>query len=101
MALVPFRDNRAKSPRTSQGDESSPREGISGLLGDVSLLERLDDFRKRIVRSLLAVCLGMLVAFAYINPIVSMLLAPTRRALPAGARLIYTEPGEAFSLYIW
>ena len=27
-------------------------------------------------------------------------MGPTMRALPAGSKLIYTEPGEAFSLYI-
>src|SRR5437764_5395358 len=101
MALVPFRDTRTKGPRASTNGEASPREGLAGLLGEFSLLERLDDFRKRVVRSLLAVCVGMLAAFVYINPIVSLLLAPTRRALPAGSKLIYTEPGEAFSLYIW
>ena len=74
------------------------REG--GLLGDVSVLQLLDDVRKRIVRALLAVAVGTLVAFTFINQIMSFLLAPARRALPAGNRLIYTQPGEAFGLYI-
>jgi len=74
------------------------REG--GLLGNVSLLELLDNTRKRIVRALLAVAIGALVAFTFINQIMSFLLAPARQALPAGNRLIYTQPGEAFGLYI-
>jgi sec-independent protein translocase protein TatC len=40
------------------------------------------------------------VTFAFIQPIFNFLLAPTRRALPPGVRLIYTQPGEAFSLYV-
>jgi sec-independent protein translocase protein TatC len=88
MALVPF----AKRARRIVGD--------NGLLGDVSILERLDDFRKRIVRALLAVAVGALVGFALIDRIVGFLLGPTRRSLPAGTRLIYTEPGEAFGLYV-
>jgi len=88
MALVPF----AKRTRRIVGDNS--------LFGDISILERLEDFRKRIVRALLAVAGGALVGFALIDRLVGFLLQPTRRALPAGTRLIYTEPGEAFGLYV-
>jgi sec-independent protein translocase protein TatC len=88
MPLVPF----ARPARRIVGDE--------GLIGDVSVLERLDDFRKRIVRALLAVACGALVGFALIDRIVGFLLGPTRRALPADAKLIYTQPGEAFGLYV-
>src|SRR5205823_7860295 len=45
-------------------------------------------------------CVGMLLGFAFINQIVTFILGPTRRALPSGSRLIYTQPGEAFALYI-
>jgi len=88
MTLVPF----AKRTTRILGD--------NGLFGDVSILERLDEFRKRIVRALLAVAAGALVGFALIDRLVGFLLQPTRNALPTGTRLIYTEPGEAFGLYI-
>src|SRR5215471_6242417 len=88
MTLVPF----AKRTTRILGD--------NGLWGDVSILERLDEFRKRIVRALLAVAAGALVGFALIDRLVGFLLQPTRDALPTGTRLIYTEPGEAFGLYI-
>jgi sec-independent protein translocase protein TatC len=88
MPLVPF----AKRTRAIVGE--------NGIFGNVSILERLDEFRKRIVRALLAVALGALVGFALIDRLIGFLLGPTRRALPAGTRLIYTEPGEAFGLYV-
>src|SRR4029077_15369662 len=88
MALVPF----AKRTRRIVGDNS--------LFGDTSILERLDDFRKRIVRALLAVAGGALVGFALIDRLIAFLLQPTRASLPAGTRLIYTQPGEAFGLYV-
>jgi sec-independent protein translocase protein TatC len=88
MALVPF----SKRAREIVGD--------TGLFGNISILERLEDFRKRIVRALLATAVGALVGFAFIDRIVGFLLQPSRRALPAGTRLIYTEPGEAFGLYV-
>src|SRR5207249_6490874 len=59
-----------------------------------------DELRKRIVRSCLAIAFGVLATFYWIQPIFNFILAPTRRALPPGVKLIYTEPGEAFSLYI-
>jgi sec-independent protein translocase protein TatC len=88
MALVPFAQRTPKIV------------GENGIFGNISILERLEDFRKRIVRALLAVAVGALVGFALIDRIVGFLLGPTRRALPAGTRLIYTEPGEAFGLYV-
>src|SRR5438128_12695339 len=88
MTLVPF------------GQRNRKMIGGEGLFGNISILEHLEDFRKRIVRSLLAVAVGALVGFALIDRIVGFLLQPTRRALPAGTKLIYTEPGEAFGLYV-
>jgi sec-independent protein translocase protein TatC len=88
MALLPF----AKRAQSLVGD--------NGLFGNVSILERLDDFRKRIVRALLAIAAGALVGFMLIDRLIGFLLQPTRAALPAGTRLIYTEPGEAFGLYV-
>jgi sec-independent protein translocase protein TatC len=43
----------------------------------------------------------MAVAFVFIDRIVSFVLEPARRMLPFGAKLIYTNPSEAFSLYVY
>ncbi len=43
---------------------------------------------------------GVVIGFAFIRQVVDFILGPTRRSLPAGATLIYTQPGEAFGLYI-
>src|SRR5689334_17018414 len=66
----------------------------------MSFLEHLDELRKRIVSSLIGVALGVLASFAFINHIVNFILKPTQRVLPAGSRMIYTQPGEAFGLYV-
>ena len=66
----------------------------------MSFLEHLDELRKRIVHSLLAVAVGVLVSFAFINRISDFLLGPTRRLLPPGSKMIYTQPGEAFGFNI-
>jgi sec-independent protein translocase protein TatC len=43
---------------------------------------------------------GFFVAFAFIHYIFDFIMRPLQRALPAGGRLIYTEPAEAFLLYL-
>jgi sec-independent protein translocase protein TatC len=94
MALVPF-------PGSHPGAyQLPPDEEDESSAGKMSFLEHLDELRKRIVRSCLAIAFGVLATFYWIQQIVDFILAPTRRALPTGVKLIYTQPGEAFSLYI-
>jgi sec-independent protein translocase protein TatC len=97
MALVPF---SSRSKPASQSATSSSTGMFDGLFEGVSILERLDEVRRRIVRSVVVVGVGILIGFAFINQVVGYLLAPTRHALPAGTKLIYTQPGEAFGLYV-
>ena len=66
----------------------------------MSLLEHLEELRKRIVRACIAIAVGVAVSFVYIDRLVAFVFAPMRRALPPGATMIYTAPGEAFGLYV-
>src|SRR5262245_26128218 len=98
MALVPFpgpHQSGAHALATNDEDDDPLAPGAK-----MSFLEHLDELRKRIVRSCLAVAFGILATFYWIQPIFNFILAPTRRALPPGVHLIYTQPGEAFSLYV-
>jgi sec-independent protein translocase protein TatC len=77
-----------------------PPQDSDGRYFGISVLEQLEQFRKRLVRSAIGILVGMLVAFSFIERIVTFVLAPARAMLPDGSRMIYTEPIEAFSLYI-
>src|SRR5438094_2127030 len=96
MALVPFPgpQSGAYPVPPPEDDDDSP------AIGKMSFLEHLDGLRKRIVNSAIAIGVCVVVGFAFINRIVDFILAPTRKALPPGVKLIYTQPGEAFSLYV-
>jgi sec-independent protein translocase protein TatC len=94
MALVPFPGTQP-SPYQFPSDDDDDSPGAK-----MSFLEHLDELRKRIVNAAVAVLVGILISFSFISRIYSFLMAPTMRLLPPGSRLIYTEPGEAFSLYI-
>jgi sec-independent protein translocase protein TatC len=93
MALVPFPGPQSAYPVPPDEDDDSAGARMS-------FLEHLDELRKRIVNSLIAVGVGILITFTFIQRIYSFLMAPTMHVLPPGSRLMYTEPGEAFSLYI-
>lgn len=95
MALVPFPGTQ------STAYPIPPDEDDDGGGARMSFLEHLDELRKRIVNSVIAIGVGILVSFTFIQRIYSFLMAPTMRQLPPGSKLIYTEPGEAFSLYIY
>jgi sec-independent protein translocase protein TatC len=93
MALVPF-------PSPQSGGRELPPDDDDDVAGKMSFLEHLDELRKRIVNSAIAVGVGILISFAFIERIFNFLLAPTRNVLPPGVKIIYTQPGEAFGMYI-
>jgi sec-independent protein translocase protein TatC len=95
MALVPFPGTQPGAAYQLPPDDDDDSPG-----GKMSFLEHLDELRKRIVYSLSAVGVGMLVSFTFIYRVYDFLMAPTMRVLPPGSKLMYTEPGEAFSLLI-
>ena len=95
MALVPF-----PGPQSGALQIPPDEDDDTAAAGKMSFLEHLDELRKRIVNSAIAIAVCVVVGFAFINKIVDFILAPTRGALPAGVKMIYTEPGEAFSLYV-
>jgi sec-independent protein translocase protein TatC len=68
--------------------------------GKMSFLEHLDELRTRIIRSLLAVVVGFVISFAFIERIFRFIMEPLQAVLPDGGKLIYTEPAEAFILYM-
>lgn len=94
MALVPFpgpQSTAVQLPPDEEEESSSAR---------MSFLDHLDELRRRIVNSCIAIAVGVVATFYWIDWIFNFILAPTRSALPAGVKLVYTQPGEAFSLYI-
>src|SRR4051794_9535649 len=95
MALVPF-----PGPQSGALQIPPDEDDDNPAAGKMSFLEHLDELRKRIVNSAIAIGVGVVAGFAFINQIFDFILAPTRRALPVGVKMIYTEPGEAFSLYV-
>jgi sec-independent protein translocase protein TatC len=95
MALVPFPGKQSGAVSLPAPDNDDELPG-----GKMSFLEHLDEFRKRIVNACLGIGLGVVIGFFFIDRVFNFLLAPARAALPEGSVMIYTQPGEAFGLYI-
>src|SRR5262245_11254076 len=95
MALVPFPGPQSAGNLARQEEDDSPVDG------QMSFLEHLDELRKRIINSCIAILVGILLSFSFIDRIFNFLLAPTRAVLPPGVKMIYTQPGEAFGMYMW
>ncbi len=95
MALVPFPSRKPDDPEDWLADE----EESSGE-GKMSFLEHLDELRKRLIVSVAALAGGVAISFLFINQVFDFIMRPLQQMLPAGGHLIYTEPTEAFVLYM-
>src|SRR5437762_8383103 len=92
MALVPFPGGARQIPPDEEDDESSGEK--------MSFLEHLDELRKRIVNACIAIGIGFLISFVFIDRIFNFVFGPSRKVLPQGVSFVYNRPAEAFSLYI-
>jgi sec-independent protein translocase protein TatC len=99
MPVVPFKD-RQSSKDSSARDVSDSWFDDESEGGKMSFLEHLDEFRKRIIRALLSLCVGVAIAAFFIDDIYAFVMAPLAAMLGPNERMIYTYPTEAFMLYI-
>ena len=116
MSLVPFPDTTAPQPEQDEAvgpyavnspapvTTSSPFAGGSEddeepPEGRMTFLEHLDELRRRITHAVVALLGGFLVAFGFINQITAFVYARLTADIPGGS-FIYTDPGEAFFIWI-
>lgn len=97
MALVPFPGGKTGALQVPPED---PFDKDDFAEGKMSFLEHLEELRKRIINAALGIAVGIAASFFFIQRIYDFLTAPAIATLPEGSRLIYTQPTEAFSLYI-
>jgi len=88
-------DRRPPDARTLPGRHEADADDWEPRL---SLLTRLDELRRRLVRSALALVVGFLVVLAFISHIIRFIIDPLDALLPEGSKIIYTQPAEFFLL---
>jgi sec-independent protein translocase protein TatC len=65
-----------------------------------TFIEHLEDLRKRLIVSLIAVGIGFFICYIFSKEIFHFLMIPLQKALPPGATMIFTTPAEAFFTYM-
>jgi len=77
-------------------DDDDSDDAGSGAMG---FLDHLEELRKRLIRSCIAIGVGMAVGWFYIDRVANFVLDQIVRTLPPGSELIYTNPSEGFSFW--
>ncbi len=95
MAVVPFPDPQNQNDRERWDDAEERDAG-----GKMSFLEHLDEFRKRLIRALIALAVGVAISAFFVDRIQAFIMVPLQQMLPPGHQFIYTEATEAFLLYV-
>jgi sec-independent protein translocase protein TatC len=70
------------------------------LEATMGFLEHLEELRVRLIRCCVAIGIGMLAAFTFVDRLVDALLGSIERALPPGTPLVFIKPPEGFSLWL-
>ena len=104
--LASFRIRKPPAPgqigpaRSSPPERSGDDDGSEDDAGRMSFLDHLDELRRRLVAAAISLAVGTLVAVFFIDRIFDFIMRPLYDKLPAGSKLIYTEPTEAFMLKV-
>ncbi|MBI4888908.1 MAG: twin-arginine translocase subunit TatC [Acidobacteria bacterium] len=103
MGLIPF-PKHAPGPVPDEELDPDRDRDILGAAdedgGRMSFLDHLDELRRRIIYAVISVFAGFVISFVFINRIFDFIMRPLQQMLPPGATLVYTDPTEAFMLYI-
>ena len=97
MALVPFPNKASKASASDEPDwdDHEPEEDTAGKM---SFLDHLDELRRRIITSLIAVAIAFVFTFFYIDQILLFILTPMEQM--AGHTLSFIDPTEGFVLKV-
>ncbi len=74
--------------------------GADDDLGRMSLLEHLDELRRRVLRSLVGVAVAFGVCWVWVDEIAEFLAQPIYRFLPPGEKLVFLGVTDPFILYV-
>lgn len=103
MALVSFPGKSAAQKRDPDDDpqiELTDVDELDAGGGKMSFLEHLDELRKRLISCVVAIVIGCVVSFVFIQRIFEFLIVPMQKMLPPGGSFIATEGPEVFMFYI-
>lgn len=77
-----------------------PPEPATDELQRMSLMEHLEELRKRLIRVLIALFVGFIACWVFAKQIAEFLAQPVYKVLPEGKKLIFLGITDAFVLYV-
>lgn len=100
MAVAPF---PTQSPVRSRDDDENrialtDPEALEE--GRMSFLEHLDELRRRLIHCAVALFVGVIIAFFFLDRLFAFVFVPLQQTLPPGGSFITTEAPEYFMLYL-
>lgn len=104
MSEIPSPTAPVPEPRPaaelSRGRLPAPPGAAADELPQMTLLDHLDELRKRIMWSLVALLVAFLLCWTFVQEIYGFLEMPIRPFLPEGTKLSYLGPADPLMLYI-
>ena len=105
MAPVPTLERPSRPPAIRDPEDNrielTDADELELDAGRMSFLEHLDELRKRLIASVIALAIGSVVAFIFLDRyIFPFIMLPMQQMLPDGGRLITTEASEFFMLWL-
>ncbi|MCA1649943.1 MAG: twin-arginine translocase subunit TatC, partial [Acidobacteria bacterium] len=98
MALVSFPGAApARDPDDDRRIELTDEDPLDSTSAKMSFLEHLDELRKRLIASVIALLVGCAIAFIFVSRIQAFIMEPLVKYLPGG-QIIYTDGFEPFML---
>ena len=103
MALAP---SAGAPPAPLDDDDDYPRieltdaDPLEEPGAKMSFLEHLDELRKRLINCVVALVVGCVVSFIFLERVFDFVTLPMRQMLPRGGSLVQTAPSEFFMLYL-
>jgi sec-independent protein translocase protein TatC len=98
MALVSFPGAApARDPDDDPRIELTDEDPLDPASAKMSFLEHLDELRKRLIASVIALLVGCAIAFIFVSRIQAFIMEPLVKLLPSG-QIIYTDGFEPFML---
>lgn len=78
----------------------APDHAEAETLAQMSLLQHLEELRKRIIHSLLGLVASFALCWAFVGPMFEFLARPIERLLPEGEKLAFLGITDPFILYV-
>ncbi|UQZ88368.1 twin-arginine translocase subunit TatC [Deltaproteobacteria bacterium Smac51] len=87
--------------RTAEGlSEAEERIDSAAENGSPTLLDHLAELRSRLIRGLLSIIPGFIIAYNLAGPIMELLIRPLKKIMPAGQGLIATGLPDTFIIHL-